>query len=715
MRRSPSARGRSRFTTRLLALAALLLVASCDGDPEPALPLRDLNPLGGSLAATFDDPLLLTVAAARPRTRYLVDQGYGLARESDGTLKFATDTAGELGLAFRVDGKLLVGERDYATPATIRHTASDALVLELSPAQGLRVEVRFVTATSRVALLSVELANERQSAVEVELIPWLRHCAALYNEVEALDGRGVALSHVEAPDPLERLFGAGTFTERWRGAFAFDGAAETASRATCGSGLAQDLASIFAAPAPLATPARLVALRRRVTLPAGARTSLRVYRAAVAEAEKSTLGAELETASRLELAPLLTDGQNRLAKLPPLAGLTREEQHVYRSSFVLLDQLLMPAEGRLKHDYFLFAREPTFWFARLGVHIHEGLSLLPLARLDPRAAAEVLRNFVDRVEADGYLPYNFGPVAEQTRLRTATAPLLAYVGHEVVARTKDLELARQLYETGAKLHRFYVAQRDVDQDGLSEWGGFGKTESLRDLANAIWEEVAPPEEVEGLDLNVELVMEEKSLASLARLLGRSADAADWDRQADERARRINATLWDDERKFYFHVARKDNTFGYAKPGDLRRFEIAGLLPLWAGIVPEGRKEALLAHLTDPRKFWRRYGVPGLAADDPYFAAASSACCLWNGPVWVPWQLLLARGLRGAGKPELARQLTRRTYDAVAAQLRRHHQFREHYNPDDQDAPNRSMANYIWSAMVAELLLDEGGSVAQTGP
>jgi len=67
---------------------------------------------------------------------------------------------------------------------------------------------------------------------------------------------------------------------------------------------------------------------------------------------------------------------------------------------------------------------------------------------------------------------------------------------------------------------------------------------------------------------------------------------------------------------------------------------------------------------------------------------------------------LHRGLVANERPDLARTLTERTRAAVTAQLRRYHQFRELYDADDATRPNASMPNYCWSALVAEMMLED---------
>ena len=198
------------------------------------------------------------------------------------------------------------------------------------------------------------------------------------------------------------------------------------------------------------------------------------------------------------------------------------------------------------------------------------------------------------------------------------------------------------------------------------------------------------------------------MARIAELLGRADDAATWHARAEARAAQINDTMWDDETGFYYHVSAADNSFTYAAPNDLERLEIAGFMPLWVGAVPDDRLAPLLDKLFDETLFWRAGGIAGLAATDAYYDPAASQCCRWRGPIWVQWQFLFARALREQGHPERATTLTARALAAVTTQLRRVHQFRELYDADDPQAPNDSMPNYVWTALIAQMLREEAG-------
>jgi hypothetical protein len=62
-----------------------------------------------------------------------------------------------------------------------------------------------------------------------------------------------------------------------------------------------------------------------------------------------------------------------------------------------------------------------------------------------------------------------------------------------------------------------------------------------------------------------------------------------------------------------------------------------------------------------------------------------------------------RGLRNYGYDDVAREVGKKMYDAVAGQLSVNHRFWESYSPDFpvQESP----ANYIWDSIMANVLME----------
>ncbi len=695
-------------TPRAGALAAALLLAACGG-PTPGPPLREPD-LGPSLGASRADPLLLSVAAARPRSRYLVDQGYTLAWDADDVPAFTTDDAGDLGVVIEADGYLNISEDDLLAPIEIAHTASDAAVLHLAIDPELSADLWFAVGSSGAATLDVRLTSAAVYPRHVSVIPWLRRCAGSFTGVAA-SGDGIRARHTSTPDARLVAAGPGTFvTDLADGLEGDEAPVAVLGAASCGASADDDLGVMIDLASPAPATAAMVALQFDRDLAPRASVEIPVHRAVADASKPDDIATEIAAERGLALDEVLLAGQARLAAAPPPAGLSPADALVHHASIALVDQVTMPAEGRLGHDYYVFSRAPGFWSARLGDRPHESLSTILLAHLDPREAAEIHRNLIDAVGPGGYVPYRIGPVVEQTGATTAAAPLFSFEAWEIAALAgadADPSFLADAYAAGQKIHAFWVAERDQDHDGLAEWASV--TESVRDPGDVIWK-VAPPGAVDAVDLNCMLVMEEKSLAKMATALGKAGEAATWQAAAADRAARINALMWDEATGFYYDVALATHTFTYATPGDLRRMEIAGLLPLWAGIAPADRRAKLVARLADPAVFLRRFGVASLAAGDPSYApelVGAAGSDRWNGPVAVPWQWLVVRGLRAAGETALADEITLRARAAVSAELSRSHLFRELYDPDDAGPPNASMPNYVWSSMIALMALEAG--------
>jgi neutral trehalase len=260
-----------------------------------------------------------------------------------------------------------------------------------------------------------------------------------------------------------------------------------------------------------------------------------------------------------------------------------------------------------------------------------------------------------------------------------------------------------MYNSSRLFYEYYTKNRDSDNDGLCEWGAHAVLESVRDARVAVWDEVAWPSHFEAIDLNSMLVMEAKSLGKMAEELAKPGEAEHWKREAEARARKVNDLMWDQETGFYYHLDKKDNDFSYKNLDDLKREEIIGFLPLWAGIADQDQATTLIGKLTNPDKFWRKYGIPSLAADDSYYNPKG----YWNGPVWVEWDFLILHGLLQYGYDDLAEELVKRVAANMIAQLKKDHQFWEFYSPDHQWAGYHKQ--YIWAGIINRMLLDIYGT------
>lgn len=483
-----------------------------------------------------------------------------------------------------------------------------------------------------------------------------------------------------------------------------------------------------------------VASRLAITLAPGARDTVRVFRAAGAcefdlERERWLIERIGDEPGALDRFLEQDRALFRNFSLPD--RLTRDQRLLAVSAFNLLRQCMLPPEGRLAHDYYVFSREPTWGWGHGGQVFHESLSVLPLARLDPRAAEQSMRVFeqVQRpVESEstwemGYIPYRVGPyldeVIETNGEPTSSGPFYTWITSELFKRTRNRDFLAEMVSSCEKFVNFWRVKRDTDRDGFYEWGGHAVLESLRDANVVIWDEVAPPDSLAALGLNCMLVNEFRSLGAMLDSLGESEHAARIKQDAAELAHRVQRAMWDEETGFFYHNVNRgrpggdgnqrgysgpiDNAgnldpdrFSYASPGDLKRKEIIGFLPLWAGIATDEQAERLVReHLTNPAEFWRPYGIPSVSADDPYYDPRG----YWNGPVWVQWNYLIQRGLLRYGYDEEARELADRVGAGMIEVLRDTHTLWEFYSPEQPWGGWHQ--TYIWAGLIAEMMLLEG--------
>jgi hypothetical protein len=364
---------------------------------------------------------------------------------------------------------------------------------------------------------------------------------------------------------------------------------------------------------------------------------------------------------------------------------------------------MLPPEGKSHYNYYVFSREPQWGWGHGGQVFHESITMLAYASMDAVSAMNSQRVYMERQKPDGYINYRTGPYLDEeipyNNQLTTSAPWYAWQNWEVYKISRDRKFLDDAYASSASFYRYYVKNRDSDGDGLCEWGAHAVLESVRDGMVAVWDQVGWPDNFEAVDCNSMLVSEANSLSAMARELGRGSEAEEWEKDAQTRAAKINATMWDESTGFYYNVDKKSHSFTFKNPGDLKREEIIGFLPLWAGIASTEQARALVRKLTDPSKFWRKFGVPSLAADDRYYNPKG----YWNGPVWVQWDYLILRGLLRYGYVKEAKELTDRVVASMVAQLKKDHNFWEFYSPDEEWAGYHR--TYIWAGVVARMITD----------
>ncbi len=667
------------------------------------------RPIWMNLNATADDPLYTTFTALPGRSNYFVDEGYHLQfYEGDRPIALTTDTAGDFSFLWILRGMRLYELKEYFSKPVIKTALADYADLSFKPFSTISARMKLFLPSSRALVLDFVFKNTsswKESLTFVVLIE--------------KENRGL----VELRKNREGLIFF--HREDWRKWFGtpVEGYSEWFSNA------------LFAAPAPsrilsyrstdalkellkkgkfspsFTGSASLAALVFDIPLRPGEEKHLRIVRRVEQESrEKENLKKAKELLG-LDYSSLLEEELKIYSKIPVLAFKSKEEKLVYLSGLSLLLQCFYPPLGKARHPFYVFSREPTWNWGHEGQVFHESISMQALALFLPELAQASQQIFMDRQRDDGFIGYRIGPFVTKTfpmnSQASTSAPFFSWTNWVIYTFSRDRSFLRRAYRSGKAFTLWLLKNRDKDGDGLLEWGGNAVLECVRDDYVAIWNllggDYSTPSVLEALDLNCMVVKEMKALEKMARELGLDGEARQWRKRYTDLSLLINRYMWDEKTGFYYNVLRDSNSFYLPDGRSLKRKEIIGFLPLWAEVADRRKAERLLAHLKNPAEFWRRFGVPTLSADDPYYDADVVSCCRWNGPVWLLWNYMIIEGLRSYGYEREAEALFQKILSAVIYQLRKNHRFWESYSPDNTLL--RSPANYIWDSIISKIIYD----------
>jgi len=704
------------------------------------------NPSSGqflsNLDATKTDALFTTYAAPKSRSSYTIDLGYQFSwNDMENGAEFISKDGLNFGLAFLQVKELRFRLSELYREPVVTVSYSDLVSYYYYPSRDIRVEVLFDVYSSQEAIADIRIRNEGAFPAEVNVSPYLYYASGdtvndfihqtpfdFYSFPVKKDRDGWMKEHsIPLAEDLQGFM-----------------AADIRFDSTLSFVMGKDYTPKQKSPDPFrklkdqlqknkksAKAIKGLIFSRGFRIYPSEQVHFRmVFSLEDKKARIPDLSRKIQPLFTLDLKELVKDDEKAYEKIPNLPQLRsgdfnkntsppsstllqergtggevnkRDLTYFYWSCFSLLRQCMMPPEGKCLNNYYVFSREPKWGWGYGGQVFHESLSMLAYAYMDPAGAMNSQRVYFERQHPDGYINYRTGPYLDETiefkGKLTSSAPLFNYENLEIFKVTHDKHFLEEAYKSGAKFYRFYVANRDSNNNGLCEWGGEASLESLRDARVAVWDNVGWPSNFEGPDLNSMLVMEAKSLAEMATLLGYREEAGKWAEDANNRSTLINKYMWDNANGFYYNVNRNDQSFSYQNPDDLKIKEIIGFLPLWAGVSDPEKTGKLVSSMTNPDEFWRHYGVPTLSAKDSYYNPIG----YWNGPVWVQCDYLLFRGLLDHGYKKEAEELAMKVLNNMIWHLKQDHVFWEFYSPDDREAGwNKT---YIWAGLAARFLID----------
>ena len=268
-----------------------------------------------------------------------------------------------------------------------------------------------------------------------------------------------------------------------------------------------------------------------------------------------------------------------------------------------------------------------------------------------------LDNLYSMQGEDGYISMAYTYATRQpTWPGRINPPLYAWVEWLYARRTGDLSRLPRAYEVCSKYFKWLKANRTRPSNGLYWFEDTGSSGMDNSPRSGYFAEHLKGSDVCFVDLSCQQVLHARCLAKIAPLVGKAAEAADWTREADELAEKINDIMWSDRGQFYYDVYIETNN-------KLATKSAAAFWALVSGVATPERAAALVKHLEDPYSFNTPNGVASLSVDDPNYSPLGR---YWLGGIWPPMQYMVAQGLRENGYRTLARQLAERHLDNMFA-------------------------------------------------
>jgi alpha,alpha-trehalase len=150
-------------------------------------------------------------------------------------------------------------------------------------------------------------------------------------------------------------------------------------------------------------------------------------------------------------------------------------------------------------------------------------------------------------------------------------------------------------------------------------------------------------------LNSLLYLMESQTAEILRILDRAADAATWEKRAQDRAGRINQLMWDEQAGLYF-----DYEFVHHR---LRHYPyLTTFYPLWAGIATKEQAAAVTRNL------------PMFERPGGFETSTNASGNQWDAPFgWAPIEMIAVEGLRRYGYDAEANRISREFLSLVLEQ------------------------------------------------
>ena len=283
-------------------------------------------------------------------------------------------------------------------------------------------------------------------------------------------------------------------------------------------------------------------------------------------------------------------------------------------------------------------------------------------------------------------------------------PILAWGVERVCRRNGDKELLKQCLGRLERFHNWYWRERDLHDNGLitvgaytgkrqhAKWETFDYECNMDDMTMTVHpKRKGPKEGAWYADVCVPgntayLILGERSLARLAKIVGDKEMAARRRLRMEKGVKGMRDHMWDEEA----------GTFLSVKRDTLEKIPVATIgswIPLTAGVPTQAMAKRMAEVLASPA--WQTpLPVPTVDRRDKRWKSHA----FWRGDVWPPTNYQIAGGLAAYGHRDLAANIADKT---IANAIK--NGISEHY--DSISGKPLGVKDYCMSCTLVTMMLD----------
>jgi glycogen debranching enzyme len=207
-------------------------------------------------------------------------------------------------------------------------------------------------------------------------------------------------------------------------------------------------------------------------------------------------------------------------------------------------------------------------------------------------------------------------------------------------------------------------------------------------------------EIQDVGLNSLYIADCLALADLAGILGRELERDELRERAETFSTALDG-LWDEESGYYLNYRTDLDAPSHRRSPTL-------FYPLLAGVPDAVRARRIVdEHLLNPEEFWGEWVLPSISRDDPDFPRQR----YWKGAIWPPLNFLTFLGLRRAGFPEVAAELSRTSLAMFLSEWRRKGYVSENYSSITGTGDDERLSSdnfHSWGALFGIMAFIEAG-------